>query len=381
MDLFTPVKPTVLIVDDSPANLSLLGGLLHTLYTVKAVNNGAKALKVVDEEQPDVILLDIMMPDMDGYEVCRQLKANSFTQHIPIIFLTSKTEIEHEELGMSLGAVDYITRPINPAILLSRVRAHFLDAFNARTLRVKNQYLEYEVSKRTRELAALQQATILALAALAEVRDVDTGKHLRRTQSYVRLLGQQLRNHPSFSHFLAGDRVDILFKCAPLHDIGKVGIPDRILLKPGRFDSHEFEIMKTHPRLGRDALAQAQEVAGESIEFLEIAKQIIYSHHEKWDGTGYPQGLAGDAIPIPARLMALADVYDALISRRIYKAGMSHWQAMQIISEGRGQHFDPDVVDAFMATHEEFQDIALRFADSADDLQVKLDLLSGTTVY
>ena len=381
MDLFTPVKPTVLIVDDSPANLSLLGGLLHTLYTVKAVNNGAKALKVVDEEQPDVILLDIMMPDMDGYEVCRQLKANSFTQHIPIIFLTSKTEIEHEELGMSLGAVDYITRPINPAILLSRVRAHFLDAFNARTLRVNNQYLEYEVSKRTRELAALQQATILALAALAEVRDVDTGKHLRRTQSYVRLLGQQLRNHPSFSHFLARDRVDILFKCAPLHDIGKVGIPDRILLKPGRFDPHEFEIMKTHPRLGRDALAQAQEVAGESIEFLEIAKQIIYSHHEKWDGTGYPQGLAGDAIPIPARLMALADVYDALISRRIYKAGMSHWQAMQIISEGRGQHFDPDVVDAFIATHEEFQDIALRFADSADELQVKLDLLSGNTVY
>ncbi len=381
MDLYYPAKPTVLIIDDSPANLSLLGSLLNKLYTVKAVNHGSKAFKVVDEEQPDLILLDIVMPDIDGYEVCRQLKANRFTQHIPIIFLTSKTEIEHEELGMSLGAVDFITRPINPAILLSRVRAHYLDAFNARTLRVNNQYLEYEVSKRARELAALQQATILALAALAEVRDADTGKHLRRTQNYVRVLGTQLRSHPRFAHFLAGDRVDILFKCAPLHDIGKVGIPDRILLKPGRFEPHEFEVMKTHPKLGRDALAQAQEVTGESIEFLEIAKQIVYSHHEKWDGSGYPQGLAGEAIPIPARLMALADVYDALISRRVYKAGMNHSQAMQIIEEGKGTHFDPDVVEAFLATQAEFQAIAVRFADSADELQVKLALLSGTISY
>ena len=376
MDLYYPAKPTVLIIDDSPANLSLLSGLLHKIYTIKAVNHGVKALKVVDEEQPDLILLDIMMPDMNGYEVCRKLKANSFTKHIPIIFLTSKTEIEHEELGMSLGAVDYITRPINPAILLSRVRAHFLEAFNARTLRVNNEYLEYEVSKRTRELAALQQATILALTALAEVRDVDTGNHLRRTQNHIRALGNQLRSHPRFAHFLAGDMVDILFQCAPLHDIGKVGIPDRILLKPGRFEPEEFEIMKTHPRLGRDALAQAQEVTGASIELLEIAKQIIYSHHEKWDGSGYPLGLAGDAIPIPARLMALADVYDALISRRVYKAGMHHEQAMQIIMESRGTHFDPDVVDAFVAIHLEFQATAARFADSAEELQNKADFLS-----
>ncbi len=381
MDLFAPAKPTVLIVDDSPANLSLLGSLLHKLYTVKAVNHGHKALNVVDEEQPDLILLDIMMPDIDGYEVCRRLKANSFTQHIPVIFLTSKTEIEHEELGMSLGAVDYITRPINPAILLSRVRAHYLDAFNAKTLRVNNEYLEYEVSKRTRELAALQQATILALAALAEVRDADTGNHLRRTQNYVRVLGTQLRQHPRFAHFLAGDRVEMLCKCAPLHDIGKVGIPDHILLKPGRYEPHEFEIMKTHPKLGRDALAQAQAVASESIEFLEIAKHIIYSHHEKWDGSGYPQGLVGEAIPIAARLMALADVYDALISRRVYKAGLPHNQAMQLIVDGRGTHFDPDVVDAFVTSHAEFQDIAARFADSADELQVKLALLSGTIAY
>ncbi len=379
MDLFNPVKPTVLIVDDSPANLSLLGGLLHKLYTVKAINQGAKAVKVASDEQPDLILLDIMMPDMDGYEVCRQLKADRHTHNIPIIFLTSKTEVEDEEFGMALGAVDYITRPINPAILLSRVRAHFTDASTAKSLRVSNEYLEYEVSKRARELAALQQVSILALAALAEVRDIDTGNHLRRTQNYMRALGNQLRQHPRFSHFLSGNMVETLYQCAPLHDIGKVGIPDRILLKPGRYEPPEFEVMKTHPTLGWVALVNAQDVAGESIEFVEIAMQIVHSHHEKWDGSGYPLGLVGNAIPIPARLMALADVYDALISRRIYKPGMSHTQATQIIVDGRGKHFDADVVDAFLAIGDEFQAIARRFADSDEDLERKAASLSTVT--
>jgi putative two-component system response regulator len=375
MDLFLPVKPTVLIVDDSPANLSLLGGLLHTHYTVKAVNHGAKALKIASLEQPDLILLDIMMPDISGYDVCRQLKAEKHTQHIPIIFLTSKTEVESEEIGMSLGAVDYITRPINPDILLSRVRAHFIDASHARTMRVNNEYLEFEVVKRSRELAALQQVTILAMASLAEVRDQDTGNHLRRTQNYMRVLGNQLRKYPRFVNDLNDSVIEMMFKCAPLHDIGKVGIPDRILLKPGRYEPHEFEIMKTHPTLGYEALVHAQESAGETIAFLEIAKQIVYSHHEKWDGSGYPQGLVGDAIPIPARLMALADVYDALISRRVYKEGMSHARAAKIIVDGWGKHFDPDVVDAFLDVADEFQAIALRYADTEEELQTKASFL------
>jgi len=379
MDIFLPVKPSVLIVDDSAANLALLGSLLHKIYTVKAVNHGAKAMQVANDDPPDLILLDIMMPDISGYEVCRQLKSNPHTRHIPVIFLTSKTEVESEEIGMSLGAVDYITRPINPDILLSRVRAHFLDASYARTMRVNNEYLEYEVVKRARELAALQQVTILALASLAEVRDQDTGNHLRRTQNYIRALARHLRGNPRFANYMSDHVIDMLFQCAPLHDIGKVGIPDRILLKPGRYEPHEFDIMKTHPTLGRDALMHAQEAVGDSVGFLDIAKQMVYSHHEKWDGSGYPQGLAGDTIPIPARLMALADVYDALISRRVYKPGMSHAQAVHVIVEGRGRHFDPDVVDAFLAQGDEFQAIALRYADSDEELETKAAFL-GTVL-
>ena len=376
MDLFNPIKPTVLLVDASPANLSLLGKLLHHSYTVKAINHGAQALKIAYEEQPDLILLDIMMPDMDGYDVCRQLKAATSTCHIPVIFLTSKTEVRNAEMGMALGAVDYITQPINPAILLSRVRAHMGDALNTKTLRVNNAHLEYEVGKRARQLAALQQTSILAMSALAEVRDVDTGNHLRRTQNYIRALGKQLQGHPRFSDFLSDEMIDIVFKCAPLHDIGKVGIPDRILRKPGRYEPQEFAIMKTHPQLGWDALNKAQDAAGEAIEFLEIAKQIVLSHHEKWNGSGYPQGLAGDDIPIPARLMALADVYDALISPRVYKAGMSHFEAMQIIMAGSGTHFDPDVVNAFLAVNPEFETIAIRFADQAEELAFKASTLN-----
>lgn len=378
MDLFLAVKPTILIVDDSPSNLSMISNLLHESYTVKAVNRGAKVFKVVSDEQPDLILLDIMMPDVDGYEVCRQLKADPFTRNIPIIFLTSRSEIESEELGMKLGAVDYITRPISPLILMSRVKAHFVDASAARTLRVSNEYLEFEVSKRTRQLEALQDVTILALASLAETRDADTGNHLKRTQHYIRVLGNKLKTHPRFCDFLSPAMIEVLYKSAPLHDIGKVGIPDRILLKPGRYLPEEFEIMKNHPTLGRDALVKAQETVGQTIEFLEIAKEIVYSHHEKWDGTGYPQGLVGEQIPISARLMAIADVYDALVCRRVYKPGLTHSQATKIITDGRGKHFDPDVVDAFLASSAEFQFIADTIADTEEDLQKKADFAAST---
>jgi putative two-component system response regulator len=379
MDLFLAVKPTILIVDDSPNNLTMIASLLHEIYTVKAVNRGAKVFKVVSEEQPDLILLDIMMPDLDGYEVCRLLKADPYTRNIPIIFLTSRSEVESEELGMKLGAVDYITRPISPLILLSRVKAHFVDASAARTLRVSNEYLEFEVSKRTRQLEALQDVTILALASLAETRDADTGNHLKRTQHYIRVLGNYLKTNPRFHDYLSPAMIEILFKSAPLHDIGKVGIPDRILLKPGRYTPEEFEIMKSHPRLGRDALIKAQKTVGKTIEFLDVAMEIVYSHHEKWDGSGYPQGLVGDAIPISARLMALADVYDALVCRRVYKAGMSHAQAAQIIVEGSGRHFDPDIVAAFLALGAEFQLIATTFADTDEELRLKA-VFSASTV-
>ncbi len=375
MDLFRAAKPTVLVVDDTPANLGLMAELLKSAYTVKAVNNGVRALALAELEPPDLILLDVMMPEMDGYEVCRLLKARPNTRQIPVIFLTSRGEVEDEQHGLALGAVDYITRPINPPILLSRVRAHVADASSAKTMRVNNEYLEFEVVKRTRQLAALQDVTILALASLAEKRDADTGNHLRRTQHYMRALSKHLKPNSRFNDFLTNEMVELLFKCAPLHDIGKVGIPDRILLKPGRYEPDEFEIMKTHPALGRDALLHAGATSGEMLDFLEIAKDIVYSHHEKWDGSGYPLGLIGDAIPIPARLMALADVYDALISPRVYKAGMSHAQAAAIIMQGKGTHFDPDMVDAFACLGDEFQVISERFNDTQAELISKAEYL------
>jgi putative two-component system response regulator len=373
MELFASVKPTILVVDDSPANLSLIAGLLHPNYTVKAASSGPKALELCHAEPPDLVLLDIMMPDMDGYNVCLRLKTDPLTSQIPVIFLTSRTEVEDEQRGMDLGAVDYITRPISPPILLSRVRAHFVEALHTKTLRVSNEYLEYEVTQRTRQLMTLQNVTMLALASLAETRDSDTGNHLKRTQNYMRALGISLANSHRYADVLNSERIDILYKCAPLHDIGKVGIPDKILLKPGRYTPEEFAIMQTHPTLGRDAIAQAQAVTEQRLEFLEVAREIVYCHHEQWDGSGYPQGLAGEAIPLSARLMALADVYDALISRRVYKEGMSHQAACAIIVQGRGSHFDPDVVDAFLDVADEFQRIARRFADTDDDLKKKAE--------
>lgn len=377
MELYQSVNPTILVVDDAPANLTLISSLLRETYAVKATNHGARALKIAKDEAPDLILLDIVMPDIDGYEVCRRLKSDPQTQAIPIIFLTSKSDVESEQLGMSLGAVDYVTRPISPPILLSRVRAHLMDSFHARTLRVNNEYLEYEVNKRSKEMVALQDVTTLALASLAETRDSDTGNHLRRTQHYVRAIALQLRNHPRFEAFLTDIQIQALFKCAPLHDIGKVGIPDRVLLKPGRFEPAEWEIMKQHPTLGHNAIAKAQMHAHATSEFLETAKEIIYSHHEKWDGSGYPLGLAGDNIPISARLMAVADVYDALICRRIYKEAAPHADAIQVVMDGRGTHFDPDIVDAFCAISHEMHAIATQFADNDDELLQKAAMLDS----
>jgi putative two-component system response regulator len=365
-------KATILVVDDTPDNLVLMSNLLKGLYKVKIANNGDKALAIAaSAAPPDLILLDIMMPKMDGYEVCRQLKSNPRTSNIPVIFLTAKTEIEDEQKGLELGAMDYLTKPISPPIVMARVKNHLTLKAMEDFLRDKNDFLELEVAKRTREVVAIQDVTILAMSSLAETRDSDTGNHIRRTQFYVKALAEKLRDHPRFSLFLTDANINMLFKSAPLHDIGKVGIPDCILLKPGRLEPHEFEIMKTHTVLGRDAIEFAEKALGTQVEFLSFAKAIAFSHQEKWDGSGYPQGLAGDDIPIVARIMAVADVYDALISRRVYKEGMPHESAMAIMTEGRGSHFDSDIFDAFLEIQDEFRSIALRFIDSDADMNRK----------
>lgn len=362
-------KPTLLVVDDTPDNLTLMAGLLKEHYRVKVSNRGAKALEIAGHQpQPDLILLDIMMPEMDGYEVCRQLKANEQTAHIPVIFLTAKTETEDEAHGLTLGAADYLTKPVNPAILLARVKNHLQLKAQADFLQDKNRFLEQEVRRRTQEVTQVQDVTIMVLASLAETRDSDTGNHIRRTQFYVRALAEKLRDEGEYQDLLTDQYIDILFKSAPLHDIGKVGIPDRILLKPGPFEGNEFEIMKSHTLLGRNAIEHAEAQLGIKVDFLHTAKEIAYSHQEKWDGSGYPEGLSGEAIPLSARIMALADVYDALICRRVYKEPMPHEKAVEIIKEGSGNHFDPTLVKHFEAIQQEFVAIAARFADSDEEL-------------
>lgn len=377
---YTP-QATILVVDDVPDNLALMSNLLKPDFKVKVASDGEKALKIAaSESPPDLILLDIMMPGMDGYEVCRRLKHNPKTMNIPVIFLTAKAEVEDEKKGLELGAVDFISKPISPPIVMARVKNHLALKATADFLRDQNDYLEREVARRTGEVTAIQDVTILIMASLAETRDADTGNHIRRTQFYVKALAERLRDHPRFAWFLTESNINLLFKSAPLHDIGKVGIPDRILLKPGRFEPHEFEIMKTHTTLGYDAIVQAEQALGTNVDFLSFAKSIALSHQEKWDGSGYPQGLAGDDIPIPARLMAVADVYDALISRRVYKNGMSHEKSVQIMIEGRGAHFDADMIDAFVDIQDEFRAIAQRFADSDADMDKKQDFLAYADV-
>ena len=315
------------------------------------------------------------MPDIDGYEVCRILKADKKTSAIPIIFLTAKSEIDDETKGLELGAVDYITKPISPPIVMARVKAHLALKRMQDFLRDQNAYLESEVKKRTEEVVAIQDVTIHAMASMAETRDNETGNHIRRTQHYVKVLAEKLRYHPRFEKFLNNDKtIEMLFKSAPLHDIGKVGIPDAILLKPGRLTRQEFDVMKSHTTLSRDAIVHAEKNLGIEVPFLQYAKEIAYSHQEKWDGSGYPEGLSGDNIPISARLMAVADVYDALVSRRVYKAPMLHDDAVKIMLDGRAQHFDPDMIDAFIACQDQFKLIGEKYADSETDLLKKAQI-------
>jgi len=360
---------TILAVDDTPTNIDVIKELLSDSYFVQAAVNGKMALKIIEKKKPDLILLDIMMPEMDGYEVCQLLKADEATRDIPVIFLTAKVEMEDERKGLELGAVDYITKPLSPAILKERVKTHLELKVARDYLKRENEILEEKVVERTQQMEELQDVAMVAMGSLAETRDPETGNHIRRTQRYVKLLALQLKDHPRFSDFLTPMNITALYKSAPLHDIGKVGIPDHILLKPGKLTDEEFNEMKKHTTYGRDAIASAMMSISYADNFLVFAKEIAYSHQEKWDGSGYPEGLAGDDIPISARLMAVADVYDALISRRVYKPPFPHEKAVSIIKEGKGSHFDSDMVDAFMEIADDLFAASQEYADSEDDVK------------
>jgi len=357
---------TILIVDDTPENLDVLSEILLPHYHVRAAGGGARALAIArSEPRPDIVLLDVMMPDMDGYEVLRQIRDDTATRDIPVIFVTALDEDTDEVTGLYAGAVDYISKPVRPAVVLARVRTQLELARARETLRSQNAWLDAEVRRRMRQNLVVQDVAMRALACLAEVRDQETGHHLIRTQRYVRILAEELSSNTRFVDYLTPDRIDLYVKAAPLHDIGKVGVPDHILLKPGKLTPDEWAVMKTHATIGAEAIrrAVADQPDKNGLEFLEVAAEIANFHHEKWDGSGYPTGLAGDRIPLCARLMALADVFDALSSKRVYKDRFDAERARAIIVEGRGIHFDPDIVDAFVARETELRRIAGEFSD------------------
>ncbi|MEO8120054.1 MAG: HD domain-containing phosphohydrolase [Rhodoferax sp.] len=355
---------TILIVDDSTENLHVLSELLRPQYRVLAATSGEGALRVASSlPVPDLILLDVMMPGMDGYAVLARLREQPATQDIPVVFLTALVADGDEERGLLLGAADYITKPIKPAVVLARVLTQ-LQAKQARDwMKNQNVALEAEVARRMTENDLTQWVSIRALAHLAEIRDPETGNHIMRTQGYMQRLALGLREHPRFVAILNERYIDLLARSAPLHDIGKVGIPDHILRKAGKLDAGEWVIMQTHAKLGSDAIEQAERDIKTPVDFLAVGKEIAHWHHEKWDGSGYPDGLAGDAIPLPARLMAVADVFDALISVRVYKTAMPYAVARDHIAAGRGKHFDPDVCDAFLAGFTDFVTIAEHYRD------------------
>ena len=334
---------TVLVVDDTPGNIDILREILAPAYRVKVAANGARALEIAAQaEPPDLILLDIMMPGMDGYEVIRRLKANPATRGIPVLFITAKEAPEDEQKGFDLGCVDYITKPISAPSVRVRVRTHL-------ALHDQNRELEAKVRERTRELQASRLEIIQRLGRAAEYRDNETGMHVIRMSHAGWITALELG--------MPAGEAELLLQASPMHDIGKIGIPDRVLLKPGKLDAEEWAIMRRHPEIGHGIIGSHPSA------LLQMAATVALSHHEKWDGTGYPNRLAGEAIPLVGRIVAVADVFDALTSVRPYKPAWPVEQAVAELKAQSGQHFEPRMVDAFLARLPDIQAATAAFRD------------------
>jgi putative two-component system response regulator len=337
-----------MIVDDSRSSLQLLEDMLcEQGYTVHPFPDGGQALRWAQTYPPDLILLDIIMPSMDGFEVCENLKKHEMLRDIPVIFISSRNEIKCKVKAFSMGCVDYITRPFECEEVRTRVKTHLRLRQMRIELERQNHELERLVEEKVREITNSWIATILALAKLAESRDDDTGNHLERVQVLCKILAENLAKLPEYDGTIDRKFIDNIYHASPLHDIGKVGIPDKILLKPGKLDQEEFDMMKQHTIIGAQTLEAVQRKYQGNV-FIDMGIAIARSHHERWDGRGYPDGLAGYEIPLCARIMAVADVYDALRTNRCYKQAIPHEKAVTIIREGRGTHFAPDVVDVFL---------------------------------
>lgn len=375
--------PVILAVDDMPENLQLLELLLEPLgYRVSTASTGTEAIEAFKAQLPDVVLLDLVMPEIDGLAICRLIKEDPHSRHIPVIMITGTTEHEAYVEAMEAGADDFILRPFDSVLLRARVRS----AVRAKRLQdqiIEHQHgLEERITERTAQLERIQQATVFSLSKLAESRDPETGEHLERIRRYARATAEYLARNNGMQETITPDFIDALYVTCPLHDIGKVGIPDQILLKPGRLTDEEFHIMTWHTTIGGDTLHAAHNEVG-SNALLAMGRDIARHHHERWDGTGYPDRLEGEQIPIEARIVALADVYDALTSKRPYKEPFSHEKAREIILEGAGKQFDERIIEAFLAMEEKFQEIrtSLRDASAPTLLQRIVDSLQQTQPY
>lgn len=323
----TTTQATILLVDDAPENIDLLAASLRDSYRLKVALNGKRALTIAQNNQqpkPDLILLDVMMPDMDGYEVCKRLKADPTTAHIPIIFVTAKHEVEDEEYGFSIGAVDYITKPFTPALVRARVRTH-LALFD------QNRQLFNLIKERTKELQDSKLRIIRHLGRAVEYKDNETGAHVIRVSLISRLLAERTVSDQAW--------IERIFQAAPMHDLGKIGIPDNILCKAGKLTPEEWHEMRKHPLIGAQILDSKED------PLLRMASTISLTHHEKWDGSGYPNKLAGDEIPLEGRIVAISDVIDALMSKRPYKEPWTVEQTIDYLDEQKGKHFDPTLAD------------------------------------
>lgn len=342
------MKNIILVVDDDKTNLIRAQKLLTPQYRIAASNSGNAALKYLEEHRPALILLDINMPDMDGFEVMEQLRRNGKTVNIPVIFLTADNLAETEVKCFQMGAMDYVTKPFVPDILLSRVAKTIeLDQYRHNLEQMVQEQAE-KITEDARRLNMIQDSVIVGMANLIESRDGSTGKHVKNTQMYVRMIAGELYKRQLFSGELTEEYIQDLSKAAPLHDVGKIKVPDAILQKPGKLTPEEFEEMKLHTTYSRRII---KTIIGdiEDEHYVRIVEDIAMYHHERWDGTGYPAGLTGDGIPLSARIMAVADVFDALYEERCYKPPVRPVERiMQIMAEGRGTQFDPVIIDVFM---------------------------------
>ncbi len=350
-------KATVLVIDDSPVIHKIVRRVLERGYNVFSCTSGSEANEKLDDINPDLILLDVEMPELDGFETIKLLRQHEKIENVPIIFLTAKNDVDFEFQAFELGAVDYINKPFANPLLIKRVEIHLSHAMQKKRLSTYNEDLQDMVQEKTKIIKELQNAIVFTLADLVEMRDNSTGGHVMRTQTYFKLILDYLNENNFYQDELKDADHRLLLEASQLHDVGKVAIPDAILLKPGKLTPDEFEIMKSHTVIGYRAIVKAMELTTER-QFLEFAAQVALTHHEKWDGSGYPSKLSETDIPIAGRIMAIVDVYDALVSERHYKPKFSHEKSLSILLEGRGTHFDPVLVDAVVALSAEFEEIS-----------------------